>query len=119
MFGENNNQGEPTLNSMQRNTRNRQAVPDRERGVVVWLDVRYGLVRDDWSRSLTMNGGTGLPRDILLVDDVAEQRDIYASLLRQDGYSVRAAADGGEALVLIQESLPDLVVTDLQMPPGE
>lgn len=80
MFGENNNQGEPTLNSMQRNTRNRQAVPDRERGVVVGIDVSkrkmdFGAFRGDEcsKRHSVGQDSHGLQTLRDLMDDLASQ----------------------------------------------
>jgi CheY-like chemotaxis protein len=58
---------------------------------------------------------------ILLVEDDPESRYAVAHILRGNGYDVREAADGNEALALIQELLLqklsiDLVITDLRMP---
>jgi signal transduction histidine kinase len=57
------------------------------------------------------------PRRILLVDDEEEVRRALAEMLASAGHAVLAAADGGEALRML-ESDPaiDLVVTDLVMP---
>jgi CheY-like chemotaxis protein len=58
---------------------------------------------------------------ILLVEDEPGSRYALARVLRGHGYDVREAADGNEALTLIQELLfgklsIDLVITDLRMP---
>ncbi|MGV3720382.1 MAG: PAS domain S-box protein, partial [Actinomycetota bacterium] len=54
---------------------------------------------------------------ILVVDDAAEERELLAEVLRQQGYVALTAADGREALVLLQDSpTPDLIVFDLVMP---
>jgi CheY-like chemotaxis protein len=58
---------------------------------------------------------------ILLVEDEPASRYALAHTLRNHGYDVREAADGNEALGLIQELLLqkssiDLVITDLRMP---
>ncbi|WP_394842344.1 sigma-54 dependent transcriptional regulator [Pendulispora brunnea] len=53
---------------------------------------------------------------ILVVDDEASARNGLAKLLAQDDYAVDMAADGKEALDMVQEKAPDLIVTDLQMP---
>jgi CheY-like chemotaxis protein len=53
---------------------------------------------------------------ILLVDDDSLLRKLYALLLRQQNYDVRTAGDGLEALELLEEALPDLIVSDLRMP---
>jgi len=53
---------------------------------------------------------------ILVVDDEASARNGLVKLLTQDEYVVEAAADGKEALEVVLEKAPDLVVTDLKMP---
>ncbi|MBN1612126.1 MAG: sigma-54-dependent Fis family transcriptional regulator [Polyangiaceae bacterium] len=53
---------------------------------------------------------------ILVVDDEANARNALAEILREEGYSVETAADGFKGLARFQESLPDLVLTDLKMP---
>jgi two-component system response regulator HydG len=53
---------------------------------------------------------------VLVVDDDASGRRWIAKLLAQEGYDVEAAVDGVEALRLIDERAPSLIVTDLSMP---
>jgi CheY-like chemotaxis protein len=54
---------------------------------------------------------------ILLVDDHEESRDALAMLLKNEGFQVREASDGQEALdVLYDGPRPCLVVLDLMMP---
>jgi CheY-like chemotaxis protein len=55
-------------------------------------------------------------RRILVVDDDKGIRDAMAGVLGEMGYDVAAAADGDEALVLLQNSTVGLVLTDLNMP---
>ncbi|MCC7010504.1 MAG: response regulator transcription factor [Acidobacteria bacterium] len=56
------------------------------------------------------------PARILLVDDeVAIQRAV-GPLLRTRGYDVDIAASGGEALRMIADEMPDLIVLDLGLP---
>ena len=52
----------------------------------------------------------------LVVDDSPEILQLVASALRRDGFEVREAASGDQALVLVREDEPDLVVLDLMMP---
>jgi CheY-like chemotaxis protein len=54
--------------------------------------------------------------DILVVDDDPEMRQITTLVLESQGYKVRTAQDGEEALVKIDEKAPDLMVLDLLMP---
>ena len=54
---------------------------------------------------------------ILVADDSREIRDfLEQSVLTPAGYTVRTVGDGMSALTLARELLPDLVITDLQMP---
>lgn len=53
---------------------------------------------------------------ILVVDDDVMTRDLLVRFLSLRGYRVRAAKDGREALRLVEESSPDLVILDLAMP---
>jgi DNA-binding NarL/FixJ family response regulator len=62
-------------------------------------------------------GGPG-PVRVVLADDAAEMRALLRwALLRGEELEVVAeAADGAEALALVAEHDPDVVVLDLQMP---
>jgi len=53
---------------------------------------------------------------ILIVDDEPEIRRAVLGGLRAQGYEVRAAGDGAEALRLATLAAPDLVILDLMMP---
>jgi DNA-binding response OmpR family regulator len=55
-------------------------------------------------------------RKILLVDANRETRAAAAAHLRAEGYAVRTAGDGLEALYALDRELPDLVVLDLELP---
>jgi CheY-like chemotaxis protein len=53
---------------------------------------------------------------VLLVDDEADIRRLYAVVLSEGGYEVRDAANGAEALVIAQQWRPDVILLDLMMP---
>ncbi|WP_409526066.1 EAL domain-containing protein [Nitrincola sp. MINF-07-Sa-05] len=53
---------------------------------------------------------------ILIVDDQAVNREFLVTLLGYQGYRLLEAADGLEALVIVREERPDLVVADILMP---
>jgi DNA-binding NtrC family response regulator len=53
---------------------------------------------------------------ILVADDDVMARDLLVRFLSLRGYHVRSAKDGAEALRLISESAPDLLILDLVMP---
>jgi len=53
---------------------------------------------------------------VLVVEDDAEITDVLRRSLRNEGYEVRTAADGIEALDQASAFVPDLVVLDLGLP---
>ncbi|HJV28838.1 MAG TPA: response regulator [Aromatoleum sp.] len=53
---------------------------------------------------------------VLLVDDVDISQIVLGEYLRAAGCEVRSACNGEEAITLLQEWLPDLVLMDCQMP---
>ena len=54
--------------------------------------------------------------DILVVDDEASVVEVVSLYLRREGFQVRVAADGRQALTAIQTQLPSLVVLDVMLP---
>lgn len=57
-----------------------------------------------------------LVRTIMVVDDSLTMRKVLSRLLTREGYHVITAKDGLDALQLLQETLPDAVVLDIEMP---
>ncbi|MEW6363265.1 MAG: ATP-binding protein [Acidobacteriota bacterium] len=55
---------------------------------------------------------------VLVVEDEPVLRSLFERMIANLGYRVRAAANGGEALIAVEEEglRPDLLVTDLVMP---
>ena len=54
--------------------------------------------------------------NILIIDDDAHINDIVSKALQSEGYSVSSAYSGTEALLLLSQSKPDLVLLDLMLP---
>jgi putative two-component system response regulator len=54
--------------------------------------------------------------DILVVDDNPANRLLMQTILSRQGYSVRQAPSGEQALEMVREALPDLVLLDVMMP---
>jgi DNA-binding response OmpR family regulator len=84
-------------------------------------DADFGAV----DRELSTMGD--LPRDpkvtpddgkqtVLVVDDEAEIRKLVRRVLEERGYRVKEASRGHEALALLKEQRPDLVVLDAMLP---
>ncbi|MCX7031248.1 MAG: response regulator, partial [Spirochaetes bacterium] len=55
-------------------------------------------------------------RDILVVEDSATQRDALRHTLERNGYRVRTAANGKEAIAALDSLAPSLVIADILMP---
>ncbi len=53
---------------------------------------------------------------VVVVDDDIEIRTAFEKVLTKAGMKVRIASDGVEALALIRETPPDVVITDILMP---
>jgi CheY-like chemotaxis protein len=59
---------------------------------------------------------TPAQRQVLVVDDDPTIRTCLTQLLESVGYDVATAVDGVEALLSINESAPDIIISDLNMP---
>jgi CheY-like chemotaxis protein len=56
------------------------------------------------------------PVRVIVVDDAPDAAATLALLLEQDGYSVRTAHDGAQALALCGSFDPHCIVFDIDMP---
>jgi two-component system KDP operon response regulator KdpE len=54
--------------------------------------------------------------NILVVDDEPQITRVLKTTLSSHGYGIRTASDGSEALQLMKDWVPDLIITDLRMP---
>lgn len=53
---------------------------------------------------------------VLVVEDTLSEMELISHYLREGGFSVFSAVSAKDALSRIQESMPDLIVTDIVMP---
>jgi CheY-like chemotaxis protein len=53
---------------------------------------------------------------LLVVDDDDDLRSVLVEVLSDEGYTVKAAASGTEALALLQTIRPCMILLDLMMP---
>ncbi|MBL0289243.1 MAG: response regulator [Betaproteobacteria bacterium] len=57
-----------------------------------------------------------MAKKILIADDEANIVASLEFLMRQKGYEVRVAGDGAQALAMVAEFAPDLLLLDVMMP---
>ena len=57
-----------------------------------------------------------MKKKILVVDDVDTIARVYARFLERQGFEVRIAFNGDEALIEFDRFNPDLIISDIRMP---
>ena len=60
-----------------------------------------------------------MKKRLLIVEDDARLLEAIAACLEQENYEVMTARNGGDALLRIAETIPDLIVSDIMMPRGD
>ena len=70
------------------------------------------------SKPLSQAAIRGRGEMVLVVDDIAEQRDIARSILVQLGYRAHAVDSGEDAMAYLKDNEADLLVLDMIMAPG-
>jgi two-component system cell cycle response regulator DivK len=53
---------------------------------------------------------------ILIVEDNEDARFVFSAILNYDGYRIVEAMDGSDGVACALEHLPDLIITDIDMP---
>src|SRR4030095_15533572 len=61
-------------------------------------------------------GAGAVTAKILIVEDSPSMRSLVRETLDRDGYEVTESADGRHALGLLEGMVPDLIITDINMP---
>ena len=80
----------------------------RARGRAEWDGILFGFSCD--SKCST------LKRSSIIVDDDVSVRESLTELFTDFGLSVRSAEDGSSALFEIRQEVPDIILSDLNMP---
>jgi signal transduction histidine kinase len=94
-----------------------QSAPARGTVVTIYLPAtKTHRLREPLKATLDDLKGAG--ERILVVDDVAEQREIAAEMLTRLGYVVDSVAGGEAAVQYVKRSPVDLLVLDMIMDPG-
>lgn len=93
-------------------------------GVRQLLSIADRLTKKKVSRSVTISKeNEGEPKafkasdiNILIVDDLLPNRTITRIILHENGFNYVEAENGEEALSLIEETNPDIILMDIHMP---
>jgi signal transduction histidine kinase len=97
------------------------SAPAQGTTVTIWLPESAAVASADCSASAAASGAAALSAgsagQVLLVDDEPTIRDVLAAHLEDSGYDVAAAANGYDALAVLDAGrVPDILITDLSMP---
>ncbi len=95
-------------------------------GATVLGDGRVALILNPFTLMERVSASAQIPREveaqeeraplIMVVDDSLTVRKITSRLLTRQGYRVATAKDGAEALELLQDEMPQLMLLDIEMP---
>jgi chemosensory pili system protein ChpA (sensor histidine kinase/response regulator) len=91
---------------------------------VLILDIP-AMLRADSARGTQRNAELARPETaapterpplVMVVDDSVTVRKVTTRFLEREGMRVITAKDGAEAMVMLQEQVPDLMLLDIEMP---
>ncbi len=63
-----------------------------------------------------MTNGTQEKPSILIVDDVPKNLQVLINILKEEDYRVAVASSGPQAITMVKENKPDLILLDIIMP---
>lgn len=81
--------------------------------IPIHLDSLVQQLQENADRAVSLNDRQ---KNILVVDDEPHIRELLRQELEAEGYLIRTAQDGIEALRLVKELSPDLILLDVMMP---
>jgi chemosensory pili system protein ChpA (sensor histidine kinase/response regulator) len=55
-------------------------------------------------------------KTVMVVDDSVTVRKVTSRFLEREGYEVVTAKDGADALLILQDHIPDVMLLDIEMP---
>jgi two-component system chemotaxis sensor kinase CheA len=92
--------------------------PTADGEVMLLLDVEsvYQHLASRVSHGVAERKRTGRTRRAIVVEDAPVARELLAGILRSIGLEVEEATDGRSGLALARSFLPDLILTDVEMP---
>ena len=92
------------------------------KGSIFWVDLGLKELEgvqsknNDIEHDHILVGYQGRRRNILLIDDIPENRLVLSNLLSPLGFNLQEATNGKEGLEKVEKSHPDLILMDLVMP---
>jgi PAS domain S-box-containing protein len=94
---------------------------ESRQGVGTTFQLYFPATRSDFVKDkpeIALDQYRGKGESVLVVDDVAQQREIASTVLERLGYKVASVASGEEVLEYLKENAVDLLVLDMVMEPG-
>jgi PAS domain S-box-containing protein len=86
-------------------------------GSTFWFEIELPRGKAAPRREKTAEGRASFPgRRVLVVDDVALNRELFLEMLQRHDLEVDLAADGGEAVEAVHRQSYDMVLMDVHMP---
>jgi len=85
------------------------------------IKLYFPVTRKDLTKEaakFSINDYMGNGEFVLVIDDVAEQRDIAILMLKKLNYRVKSVSSGEEAIAFVKNNQVDLVILDMIMEPG-
>ncbi len=80
--------------------------------------ILYFPITKEAIESAEIHKDIGGSENVLIIDDVEEQREIASDFLTSLGYKVRCCSNGSEAIRDVEKKAPDILVMDMFMEPG-
>ncbi len=94
-----------------------ESVEGRGTTFTIYFPVNRSAVKPE-DRKIPIEEFLSKGETILVVDDVAEQRELASAMLRKLGYNIEALSSGEEAVEYLKEKPASLVILDMIMDPG-
>lgn len=94
---------------------------ERAEGSEFWFEIPFPLAEvltlaEPQRKGRTRIRKSGVPRRVLLAEDVATNQELAVALLEHEGHEVHIVDNGAAAVQAVQESRFDIVFMDVQMP---
>jgi PAS domain S-box-containing protein len=94
-----------------------ESVEGRGTSFTIYFPVNRSVVKQE-DRKIPIEEFLSKGETILVVDDVAEQRELASAMLRKLGYTIETLSSGEEAVEYLREKQASLVILDMIMDPG-